>query len=562
MTHWLAAARSVALLALVLAARFAPASGQEADPAGTPLTDSLAVQEAPPAAVVLRGDTLIVIARPLGPFSPVDRALGVRDRVRRLARDPRTRPDSVRIVEGTVSTDIALGDVVIATITDADAAALGRDRNEFAAEVHERIVRALEAETWMSVVRAVARGVLLSILALAVFWALIRALGATFPRIRRLIGFWRTTRIPSIRVQKLEIVSANRIADVLIWITKALHVVLVGLLLYFFVPLVLSFFPWTQDLADRLLDYVVQPFGRVFRQMVAYLPNLVTIAVIAIVTKYLLSLIHFVFHGIERGAIALPGFYADWAEPTYKIVRFLVLAFALIVLFPLLPGAGSQAFGGVSVFLGLLISLGSASAVGNMVAGIVITYMRPFKLGDRVKIADTVGDVVDKSLLVTRVRTVKNVDVTIPNAMVLGAHIINYSSSAAERGVVMHTAVTIGYDAPWRRVHDALLAAARDTPHILETPEPFVLQTALGDFAVSYELNAYTHRPNRMAAIYSELHQNIQDAFNRAGIEIMSPAYTALRDGNRVTLPDEHLPEGYRAPGFRVEQAETPAGEV
>jgi small-conductance mechanosensitive channel len=164
------------------------------------------------------------------------------------------------------------------------------------------------------------------------------------------------------------------------------------------------------------------------------------------------------------------------------------------------------------------------------------------KIGDRVQIADTVGDVVDRTLLVTRVRTIKNVVITIPNGLVLNNHIINFSSSAQEMGLILNTGVTIGYDVPWRQVHMLLIEAARATEHILEEPEPFVFQTSLNDYYVSYELNAYTQVPEEMAATYSELHQNIQDYFNTAGVEIMSPAYSAWRDGNASTIPVDHQP--------------------
>ncbi|HET9869504.1 MAG TPA: mechanosensitive ion channel family protein, partial [bacterium] len=207
------------------------------------------------------------------------------------------------------------------------------------------------------------------------------------------------------------------------------------------------------------------------------------------------------------------------------------------------------------VFLGVLLSLGSGSAVANSVAGIILTYMRPFQVGDRVMIGDTMGDVAEKNLLVTRIQTIKNEVVTIPNSMVLGNHMINYSSPATRQGLILHTAVTIGYDVPWRKVHELLTAAALSTPDLLAEPKPFVLQTSLGDYSVAYELNAYTDRPHRMAGIYSDLHQAIQDQFNQAGIEILSPQYAALRDGNRSTVPEAHRPGGYRAPGFRVENA-------
>jgi small-conductance mechanosensitive channel len=307
---------------------------------------------------------------------------------------------------------------------------------------------------------------------------------------------------------------------------------------------------------------VLTPLGQAGRGFIAYLPDLFAIAVIVVVVRYLLKFIHLFFVGIERGAITLPGFYRDWGEPTYKIVRFLVIVFAAVMLYPYLPGSDTDAFKGISIFLGVLVSFGSSSAIANIIAGVVMTYMRPFQLGDRVKIADTVGDVVRKTLLVTRVRTIKNVDVTIPNATVLASHIINYNSSAKERGLILHTGVSIGYGAPWRRVHELLIAAAEATNGVLKNPKPFVFQTLLQDFYVGYELNAYTERPNEMARIYSDLHENIQDQFNEAGVEIMSPHYTALREGNRMAIPDENLPKGYRAPAFRVTRPETDGGAV
>jgi small-conductance mechanosensitive channel len=200
----------------------------------------------------------------------------------------------------------------------------------------------------------------------------------------------------------------------------------------------------------------------------------------------------------------------------------------------------------------VLFSLGSTGAVANIVAGVVLTYMRPFRIGDRVKIAETVGDVIEKTLLVTRVRTIKNVDITVPNAMVLGSHIINYSSVAKERGLILHTSVSIGYAVPWNRVHELLIAAALATDDILKEPKPFVLQTSLDDFFVNYEINAYTEKPNAMVTLYSDLHRHIQDKFNEAGVEIMSPHFSAVRDGNQAAIPDTYLSKSYQAPAFRI----------
>jgi small-conductance mechanosensitive channel len=192
--------------------------------------------------------------------------------------------------------------------------------------------------------------------------------------------------------------------------------------------------------------------------------------------------------------------------------------------------------------------------VANVVAGTILTYTRAFEIGDRVRIADTVGDVIEKTLLATRVQTVKNEIVTVPNALVLGSHITNFSGSPSPRAqpLILHTTVTIGYDAPWRMVHELLIAAALRTSGIQKNPNPFVLQTSLDDFYVHYQINAYTAEPGRMTLIYAELHQNIQDCFNEAGVEIMSPHFSSLRDGNRKAVPGDYLPKTYAAPMFRV----------
>ena len=177
--------------------------------------------------------------------------------------------------------------------------------------------------------------------------------------------------------------------------------------------------------------------------------------------------------------------------------------------------------------------------MAHVVAGSVLTYTRAFQVGDRVRIGDAEGDVTGKTLLVTRIRTIKNVDISIPNASVLRSQIVNFSSSAQAPGLVLHTPVTIGYDVAWRTVHRLLIEAALATPHVLPEPRPFVLQTALDDFYVRYEVNAYTDRPLVAAQTYSYLHQNIQDALHAGGVEILSPHYSALRNGSAIAVPPD-----------------------
>jgi len=280
--------------------------------------------------------------------------------------------------------------------------------------------------------------------------------------------------------------------------------------------------------------------------------------IICLVTSYLLKVNHYIFDEVREGRLTVRGFYPDWAEPTAKLVKILIIAAAAIVVFPYLPGSNSPAFKGISVFLGILLSLGSTSAVAHGVAGTILTYMRAFQVGDFVRIGNDTGEVVEKTLLVTRICTQKKEVVTIPNGTVLGGVVVNYSAEARQKGVIFHTTVTIGYNAPWRKVHDLLLAAALATDDVLHDPPPFVLQTALNDFYVAYELNAYTAKPSEMLHTYSVLHQNIQDRFNEAGVEINSPHYTSLRDGNQTTIPENYLPSDYRIPVFEIREVTRP----
>jgi small-conductance mechanosensitive channel len=367
-----------------------------------------------------------------------------------------------------------------------------------------------------------------------------------------LLDSWSGTRIPSLRIQSYEIVSADRITILLKQLANALRIIALAVVLYIAIPVILSFFPWTRDWVSALLPYLLAPVYQLFWGFIAFLPNLLSIVVIVVITRYAVRVVRAIFAEIRAERIVFPGFHADWAEPTSKLLSFLIIVFAVVLISPYMPGFGSPAFQGISIFLGVLLSLGSTAAIANIVAGTALTYMRAYKLGDRVRIADTLGDITDKSLLVTRVRTVKNVEVTIPNAMVLGSHIINFSALADSSGLVLHTTVTIGYDAPWRQVHELLIEAALMTEHVAREPAPFVLQTSLNDFSIAYEINVYTKEAHRSMVILSELHKNIQDKFNQAGVEIMSPRFTALRDGNTSAMPADYLPPASGAKGFRI----------
>ncbi|TKS59523.1 MAG: mechanosensitive ion channel protein [Nitrospira sp.] len=516
-------------------------------------TSSQAVSAQPPGApVIFEGETLFVLYDKLGPFTPQERTQAIAERLARLAKDPFARIYPVTAVDRETTSELVYGETVVMTVTDRDAQPTGKSRQEVAAEYAQKIQAALAKSREQVTSRALIIDVALALLDTAILVILLVLFGKTFPKLYAKIDTWRGTVIHPIKIQRVELFTADQIASTLTAAARAIRFGVTLVLLYVYLTTVLGIFPWTRGISALLFGAVLSTVRAIGEAFAAYVPNIVSIAVIVVVTRYIIKLIHLVFDGIERGAITFAGFHREWATPTYKIVRFLVIVFAAIAIFPYIPGSQSDGFRGISVFLGLLISLGSAATVGNVAAGVILTYMRPFRVSDRVKIADTTGDVMEKTLLVTRVRTIKNVDVTIPNAMVLGSHLINFSSCAREQGLILHTSVTISYNAPWRTVHELLIAAARATAHILKNPEPFVLQTSLNDFYVTYEINAYTDQPNLMVTTYAELHQHIQDKFNEAGVEIMSPHYTQLRDGNRTAIPDQYLPKTYQAPGLRI----------
>jgi small-conductance mechanosensitive channel len=509
--------------------------------------------------VELGGTPIFYFRVPVAGYSPETRAKATSRRILAFARDRSLDPNRIEIEidDETKTYNLVFEGQRLAIMTEADAAAIGIDPVTMV--YRNRVLVADAVEDWRAA-RTPEK------YALAVLYALAASLGLVITLtllywgcgwlIRRL-RCWQGTRIPGFSLFGNELLSAERIVDGIWELIKLARLVFVLLLLGYFSSLVLGFFPQTKRISDSLNEYALNAAIAVGNAVIDYLPKLFFIGIIVLITAYVLKLVRFFFTEVQRGHITIPGFYTNWAKPTYNIIRTLIIFFAAAVAYPYLPGASSPAFQGISIFLGALFTLGSSGAIANLVSGVVLIYSRAYEIGDRICISDTVGDVLEKSLFVTRIRTLKNVVVTVPNSVILGSNIINYTpgkGSMTLAPLVLHTTITLGYDVPWRLVHEVLIDAARGTEHILEKPEPFVLQTSLDDFYVSYELNAYTEKPKLMPKIYSHLHQNIQDKCNEAGIEILSPHYRAARDGNQLAVPSEYWPEGYQVPAFRVEQ--------
>ena len=343
----------------------------------------------------------------------------------------------------------------------------------------------------------------------------------------------------ALKIQSQVIVSARDMSNIIVWLIRATGLIIAVLIGFSFLNMALGLFEWSRSLAGQLLSMTLESVGFVVQQIVDYIPSLLVIVVVLLVVRFMLHVLKIIFRGIGNGRITIPGFYAEWSGTSFNLLRLMVYALTLIIIFPYLPGSDSPAFQGLSIFMGLLLSLGSTTAVANVVAGIVLTYTRAFSVGDRVSIDNTIGVVVERGMFVTRLENSKNEIISIPNSMSLSSHIINYSDQAKGPGVLLYTSVTIGYDVPWTKVHELLINAALKTDSIDEKPEPFVLQKSLDDYSINYQLNATTRNAVGMPRTHSNMNANILDAFNEAGVEIMSPMFMATRDGSELTIPEK-----------------------
>ncbi|WP_164122037.1 MULTISPECIES: mechanosensitive ion channel family protein [Sphingobacterium] len=502
--------------------------------------------------VVLANDTLFYIYTRQGSFSASDRAEAVSKRILRLTEDPLFIMDSIKIIAAEQTTDLIYNTSLLISISQEDALWEESTKEKLAAKIKLQIGNSIAAYQKANSWQVLLKEILLTFLVIGVVILLIKGVNRLFRSIGLKLQTYQGKVNKGIKIQNYELLTAQRKLRFFETLNNFLRWVVIVLVIYLALPVLFGIFPFTKDLSENLLSYIVSPLKKISLAVWDYIPNMITILVLIVVFHYLLRFLRFIKTEIERGKLNISGFYKDWANPTYQIVRVLLLAFMLVVIFPYLPGHDSDIFKGVSVFMGVLFTFGSAGALSNVVAGLVLTYMRAFKIGDRVRIGEVTGDVMEKTLLVTRVRTIQNEIISIPNSSVMGNHTTNYSEEASSNGLIINTTVTIGYDVPWRQVHELLIAAALDSEYIEQEPKPYVYQTSLDDYYVSYRINAFTKQANRQALIYSSLHANIQDHFNSAGVEIMSPHYKALRDGNATTTPVEYLPHDYKAPPFKT----------
>lgn len=491
------------------------------------------------APLVIDGDTLLKLYARKGGMTPDLRVESAEKIINERGKSLTFFSDSCYVFEGEYFSDIMIGEDVILSISLEDALWENTTRQELAnkyCKIIEAKVKELHADYGL---QQKILGILFIVLILAGQWFAYRLTKWLYMRWRLRLTRMLLKKAKPISIKDYEFLNMHQIGVASLVTFRILFIFFIILQLLVSIPLLFSAFPETKDFAYTIYGYIVDPIKDIFNAIVGFLPNLIKIIIIVVCFHYLVKGIKYFTNEIAAGKLKINGFYADWAHPTFVIVRVLCYSFMFVMIWPLLPSSNSEVFQGVSVFIGIIVSLGSSSIIGNVMAGMVMTYMRPFRIGDFIKYGDTEGFVIEKTVLVTRIRTRKNDVITIPNSNLLTSQTSNYTVAAHDYGIIVHTKVTIGYDMNWQFIRQLLIEAAEATHGIVHNPKPFVVVTALDDFYVEYEINAYTHKAETLSIVYSELRQNILDKFHTSGVEIMSPHIYAHRNDLELQIPKD-----------------------
>lgn len=505
----------------------------------------IAINQSQGAPVAPFRDTLFLIHGSIGSFTVQQRAASINEKIQQMEEYVLYSPDSLRLEEFNDQINIVYEDGkyqyprIIVSVDTLQAQIYGRSKTDLAQSYLNIIINAIDKEQYNNSWKRKGIQALTIILIVVAGYFFIRLIQYLYRRLRIVIRKLQNKKIKGF----LGIIDAEKEVQIIFALLKLIRFLIIATAIGAGILLIFKLFPYTTTLSDQLIDYIVAPLKKIGLSIKNYMPNLFTILIIVVIFIYIKKFLRSITDKITEGKITFKGFYPDWAKPTYNIVIVILSVFTFILIFPYLPDSDSQVFQGVSVFVGLIISLGSTNLIGNLIAGLVITYMRPFRAGDRVKMDDTTGTIIEKTALVTRVRTAKNEIITIPNSSVMNTKTVNYTFSANQYGLILFSTVTIGYEVPWRQVHELLLKVAYKTENLNRKQKPFIMQTALNDFYVEYQLNVYTKDANKMNDIYSDLRKNIQDVFNEAGIEIRSSHYNVNTIYN-ASEPYEKPPYG------------------
>ena len=485
------------------------------------------------APVKVDGKTLFYV-RGISSYPAQQRAATISKRIVKAASAETISPDSVKITALEDRMMIFAGSEFIMNVYDADGVEERIDTKVLAEVIQNSISAAIDSYRYERSRPALKTKMINALVAIVILVVAVIVLLWLIKRIRTAIEKRIQSKISSVENISFKLIRSQQLWKAFYLFFKTIRIIVIILLIAGFLQYVLGQFPWTNKVATYTLGLFVDPIIKLGKGFLGFLPSLAFLIIIYLVTRYLLKLIKLLFAGIQEGGMQITRFDPEWAMPTYKILRLIVIIFALVLAYPYIPGSNSSAFKGISVFMGVLLSLGSSSFIANIIAGYSMTYRGAFKKGDRIQVGDVVGFVEEQKLMVTRVRTLKNEDVVIPNSTMLSSNIINYSTRAKDIGLILHTTVGIGYETPWRQVDAMLKLAADKTEGLLKQPPPFVIKQSLGDFAVNYEINAYCDDASQIPIYYNTLHQNILDIFNENNVQIMTPAYEGDPDTPKV----------------------------
>lgn len=473
--------------------------------------------------------------------SPLQRAEVTEFNIRRIVDEPGLPEISFKDTVG--GSILLLGGEVVTMITPGDVdSAQGQSMAQVHDEVRRRLAEAVAAAERERAPGRVMRGVMHSLLATALAIALIWLMAWAARRLRALMLAWVDERAVTLRSEPLRqmLAGANAVAD---WLSRAVLLVAVLVVGEEWLRYLFRQFDYTQPWATTMTAWIAAQAKLWAVAAVAAIPGLVTAVIIFLLARLCSQIVGLLFRGVQNGRFKLFGIDRQLAEPTRKLTVAGIWLFALAMAYPYLPGSSSDAFKGLSVLLGVMISLGGSSIVGQAAAGFTLLYARTMSVGDLVEVADVEGQVLQIGLFTTRIRTITGVEVSLPNMHVLSGKLLNYSRDPQAAGMWLETTVSIGYDTPWRQVHRLLLEAASKTVHVQGTPAAHVLQSALNDFYVAYVLRVHIVQLPLRAQILSELHANIQDAFNAAGVQIMSPNYIADPELPKIVAPADWDPK-------------------
>ena len=479
--------------------------------------------------IVFEKDTLYYLYTSYGPYDIDTRVKYVEEKLKELYNDPYFVADSIKIKPAGDYLSVMYNDKTITGVSMVDALWENSSQTELAQRyaniIKNTIVKYKEQNSLKSVLIRLAELLLVLFIAFILVWAINRL----FDFLKKITLNSEHRFLTSIRIRNYDFIKKPGIVKALVKLLAILRIVFLLFLLITIIPLIFDIFSSTQYLSKIIVQWISEPIKNVGIAIIGYLPHLFYIVIIAVITRYVLKILRFFALEIERGILKIKGFHPEWAHTTYVLARMMLWVLALVIMFPHLPGSDSDAFKGISVFLGVLISLGSSSAISNAIAGIVISYMRPFQVGDWIKSGEIIGAVIEKNALVTRLKTINNEDITIPNSAILSGATMNFTSIGKEIGLALNVQVKVRYDYSDNLVEELLIEAALKTNGISPKPHPYIFQISLSELNAVYELNAYTFHPENMYFIKSDLTKNIQSTFRQANIEIFSTQYVEIR---------------------------------